>query len=133
MLSSRALRKRGSRRRGGSSAPAYRANLRRLGFTDEDLVPGGSDRLIDAVTAGGSRRRRRRIQEHLDAGADHVTLHVLDSDPQNGSIKGMACRDGSGASRLHYCPALSELSTTHPFPAPATWPAGPLPTASPHP
>jgi probable F420-dependent oxidoreductase len=65
--------------------PAYRSNLARLGFTDEDLVPGGSDRLIDAVTAWGDLDDvARRIQEHLDAGADHVTLHVLDSHRDDG-------------------------------------------------
>jgi probable F420-dependent oxidoreductase len=69
--------------------PAYRANLARLGFTDEDLVPGGSDRLIDAVTAWGDLDDvAHRIQEHLDAGADHVTLHVLNSDPDDDSGKG---------------------------------------------
>ena len=69
--------------------PAYRANLARLGFTDEDLVPGGSDRLIDAVTAWGDLDDvARRIQEHLDAGADHVTLHVLDSHPDDRSGSG---------------------------------------------
>ena len=68
--------------------PAYRANLARLGFTDEDLVPGGSDRLIDAVTAWGDVDDvARRIQEHLDAGADHVALHVLNSDPEDVSGK----------------------------------------------
>jgi probable F420-dependent oxidoreductase len=69
--------------------PAYRANLGRLGFTEEDLVPGGSDRLIDAVTAWGDVNDvARRIQEHLDAGADHVTLHVLNGDPDDGSGHG---------------------------------------------
>ncbi|MGC4813009.1 hypothetical protein ACLQ29_21000 [Micromonospora sp. DT228] len=29
--------------------PAYRANLARLGFGEDDLVPGGSDRPIDAL------------------------------------------------------------------------------------
>ena len=58
--------------------PAYQNNLRRLGFTDDDLVPGGSDRLIDAVVAWGTVDDiRRRVQAHLDAGADHVALHVL--------------------------------------------------------
>ncbi|MEV4344583.1 TIGR03620 family F420-dependent LLM class oxidoreductase [Actinoplanes sp. NPDC049596] len=60
--------------------PAYRNNLRRLGFTDDDLVPGGSDRLIDALVAHGSVDDiSARVQEHLDAGADHVALHVLGS------------------------------------------------------
>jgi probable F420-dependent oxidoreductase len=57
---------------------SYQANLRRLGFGDDDLVPGGSDRLIDATVAWGSLDAiQRRIQQHWDAGADHVALHVL--------------------------------------------------------
>lgn len=58
--------------------PSYQANLRRLGFDDDDLVPGGSDRLIDRVVAWGSTEDvRRRIDEHIAAGADHLALHVL--------------------------------------------------------
>ncbi|MEH0981914.1 TIGR03620 family F420-dependent LLM class oxidoreductase [Micromonospora sp. CPCC 205556] len=58
--------------------PAYRANLARLGFTEEDLVPGGSDRLIDALVAWGDLDVvGQRVREHLDAGADQVALHVL--------------------------------------------------------
>ncbi|AGL17044.1 TIGR03620 family F420-dependent LLM class oxidoreductase [Actinoplanes sp. N902-109] len=58
--------------------PTYQANLRRIGFTDEDLVPGGSDRLIDALVAHGDLADiDRRVRAHLDAGADHVALHVL--------------------------------------------------------
>lgn len=65
--------------------PAYRANLRRLGFTDDDLVPGGSDRLIDALVAhGGTDEIARRVREHLDAGADHVALHVIDAPGATG-------------------------------------------------
>ncbi|WP_406831745.1 TIGR03620 family F420-dependent LLM class oxidoreductase [Pedococcus sp. KACC 23699] len=63
--------------------PAYRSNLARLGFTEADLVSGGSDRLIDALVAHGSVDDvAARVREHLDAGADHVALHVLSSDPQ---------------------------------------------------
>jgi probable F420-dependent oxidoreductase len=58
--------------------PSYQANLRRLGFGDDDLIPGGSDRLIDATVAwGGLDDIERRLREHWDAGADHVALHVL--------------------------------------------------------
>ncbi|MBY8876026.1 TIGR03620 family F420-dependent LLM class oxidoreductase [Actinacidiphila acidipaludis] len=65
--------------------PAYRANLRRLGFTDDDLVPGGSDRLIDALVAHGSADDVvRRVREHLGAGADHVALHVIDTPGSSG-------------------------------------------------
>lgn len=57
----------------------YSTNLRRLGFTDEDLAAGGSDRLVDAVVAWGDPDTvAKRIAEHHQAGADHVAVHVLD-------------------------------------------------------
>jgi probable F420-dependent oxidoreductase len=61
--------------------PNYAGNLRRLGFADEDFADGGSDRLIDALVAWGDVEDvRRRVKEHLDAGADHVALQVLTAD-----------------------------------------------------
>lgn len=61
--------------------PSYEANLRRLGFGDDDLIPGGSDRLIDATVAWGSLDDiSRRVHEHWAAGADHVALQVLSAD-----------------------------------------------------
>lgn len=58
--------------------PSYQANLRRLGFKDDDLIPGGSDRLIDSVVAWGTLDDiDRRIDEYITAGADHLALHVL--------------------------------------------------------
>ncbi|MGW3962439.1 hypothetical protein ACWED2_21645 [Amycolatopsis sp. NPDC005003] len=59
----------------------YTTNLRRLGFTDEDFAGGGSDRLVDAVVAWGDAETvRKRVDEHHQAGADHVALHVLTPD-----------------------------------------------------
>jgi len=56
----------------------YTANLRRFGFTDDDLAAGGSDRLVDAVVAWGPLERvAERVRSHFDAGADHVCLQVL--------------------------------------------------------
>ncbi|MFC4150028.1 TIGR03620 family F420-dependent LLM class oxidoreductase [Micromonospora mangrovi] len=67
--------------------PAYRANLARLGFGEEDLVPGGSDRLVDALVAWGDLDAvADRVQAHLDAGADHVTLHVLRPDTDGAGL-----------------------------------------------
>ncbi|PJJ04642.1 putative F420-dependent oxidoreductase [Streptomyces sp. 2333.5] len=61
--------------------PNYTSNLRRLGFGDEDFADGGSDRLVDAVVAWGDADAiRRRVQEHHDAGADHVALQPLVAD-----------------------------------------------------
>lgn len=56
----------------------YRANLRRLGFTDEDFADNGSDRLIDALVAWGDPETiATRVAEHHAAGADHVSVQVL--------------------------------------------------------
>jgi probable F420-dependent oxidoreductase len=64
------------------SAPNYANNLRRLGFDDGDLAGGGSDRLVDALVAWGDIDAiRKRIQEHWDAGADHVCVQALSRDP----------------------------------------------------
>lgn len=61
--------------------PNYVGNLRRLGFDDEDFLDGGSDRLVEALVACGDEAAvQRRVQEHLDAGADHVCLQVLVPD-----------------------------------------------------
>lgn len=65
-----------------SMAPHQEANVRRLGFGDDDLSGGPSRRLVDAIVAYGDvAAARRRVQEHLDAGADHVCLQVLTPDP----------------------------------------------------
>lgn len=59
------------------SLGAYRRNLRRLGWSDDDLDGGGSDRLVDALVAHGDVGAvAERVAEHLDAGADHVALQI---------------------------------------------------------
>lgn len=56
----------------------YVNNWKRLGFTDEDVAKPGSDKLIDAVVAHGSAEDvAARLQEHHNAGADHVAIQVL--------------------------------------------------------
>ena len=60
----------------------YTNNLRRLGYTDEDIADGGSDRLIDAVVVHGSVATiAERVREHIDAGADHVCVQLRATDP----------------------------------------------------
>jgi probable F420-dependent oxidoreductase len=62
--------------------PNYTNNLRRLGFTDDDLAHGGSDRLVDAIVAWGDvEAARDRVRAHDDAGADHVCVQVLPHEP----------------------------------------------------
>ncbi len=61
--------------------PNYQNNLKWLGFTDEDLGNGGSDRLVDGLVAWGDEAAiRARIQAHYDAGADHVCIQPLRPD-----------------------------------------------------
>ena len=63
--------------------PNYVENWRREGFGDSDFAGGGSDRLIDAIVAWGDEEAiRRRIGQHLQAGADQVCLQALGA--QNG-------------------------------------------------
>ncbi len=63
--------------------PNYVNNLKRLGFTDDDVANGGSDRLVDAIVAWGDINAVcKRVRAHHDAGADHVCIHVLDADPR---------------------------------------------------
>jgi probable F420-dependent oxidoreductase len=56
----------------------YANNWRRLGFTEEDLAGGGSNRLLDANVAWGDEAAiRARIQLFWDAGADHVCIQSI--------------------------------------------------------
>ncbi len=69
--------------------PNYLRAWERLGFGPEDLAEGGSDRMVDAVVAwGGPEAIAERVRAHLDAGADHVCLQVLDPDPDGVPMAG---------------------------------------------
>jgi probable F420-dependent oxidoreductase len=59
----------------------YETNVRRLGFTEDDLSGTGSDRLIDALVAHGDQATvAKRLLAHRAAGADHVGGYPL-GDP----------------------------------------------------
>jgi probable F420-dependent oxidoreductase len=58
--------------------PNYVNNLHRLGFADDDIRDGGSDRLVDAIVAWGDVGAVvDRVRAHHEAGADHVCIQVL--------------------------------------------------------
>ncbi len=60
----------------------YRNNLLRSGWSESDLIDGGSDALIDALVLHGSPDHiAAGVKAHLDAGADHVGVQVLGDDP----------------------------------------------------
>jgi probable F420-dependent oxidoreductase len=56
----------------------YASNLKRLGWSDEDVNPPGSDAIIDALLGHGDTAAvAARVRQHLDAGADHVCIQLL--------------------------------------------------------
>jgi probable F420-dependent oxidoreductase len=56
----------------------YTNNLRALGYGDDDIGGGGSDRLIDAVIPHGSAQQIAAVaRAHREAGADHVCLQPV--------------------------------------------------------
>jgi len=62
--------------------PAHLAKFRRLGFTDDDFAAGGSNRLVDALVAWGHMDDvLSKLHAHFEAGADHVCIQVLGSEP----------------------------------------------------
>ena len=67
--------------RGYLSLPNYSNNLRRIGYSEEDVAGGGSDRLMDALIPWGDLDRVvAGIEKHYSAGADEVAIQVLTAD-----------------------------------------------------
>ncbi len=70
--------------------PNYANNWRRLGFSEDDIANGGSDRLVDALVVWGDEATiAARIAEHRDAGADHVCLQLLSSPESTSETHGL--------------------------------------------
>ena len=66
--------------------PNYRNNWLRMGMTEQD-IDDLSDRFIDATFAWGSADAiKARVQEHIDAGADHVCVQPVNPNGQFGDL-----------------------------------------------
>jgi probable F420-dependent oxidoreductase len=60
--------------------PNYRNNWLRLGFTDDE-IDARADSFIDALVAWGDAAAiGKRLDEHRDAGADHVCIQAMTPD-----------------------------------------------------
>jgi probable F420-dependent oxidoreductase len=71
----------------------YLDNWRRMGFNDNDLANGGSDRFIDTIVAWGDEAALIKcIEQHWEAGADHVCIQTIDPGNPVGPI-GFAIAD----------------------------------------
>lgn len=70
----------------------YVSNLRRIGFTDAEVVAPGSDRLVDGLAVHGDAERIvEQLAAHLDAGADHVAVQPLaDNDDILPTLRALA-------------------------------------------
>ena len=67
-----------------SGLPGYAASFVRMGFTEADIAQL-SDRLVDELIIWGSPETiAARVGQQLDAGADHIVLHVLSEPGQRG-------------------------------------------------
>jgi probable F420-dependent oxidoreductase len=65
--------------------PNYRNNWLREGFSEAELANGGSERFLDAIVAwGNADALRKRVQQHYDAGANHVCIQPFRPDGQKG-------------------------------------------------
>jgi probable F420-dependent oxidoreductase len=64
------------------------AKFLRLGYTEADIDGGrGSDRLVDDLVVWGDLDTIvGRLHDHLDAGADHVAIQVMSSQPGQSSM-----------------------------------------------
>ncbi len=59
----------------------YTNNLKRFGYTDQQIADGGSSDLVDAIVPQGSAEQvAGALTAHLDAGADHVCVQTLGVD-----------------------------------------------------
>ncbi|WP_224391190.1 hypothetical protein [Pseudonocardia sp. ICBG1293] len=68
----------------GAEGSPYGANLRRLGFDEQD-VRDGADAVVEAVVAFGTPADvAQRVRAHQDAGADHVRLDPVVDDFEAG-------------------------------------------------
>ncbi|WP_326822563.1 TIGR03620 family F420-dependent LLM class oxidoreductase [Streptosporangium sp. NBC_01639] len=91
--------------------PNRRALLHDLGFEEVDSL---DDRLVDALVVRGSTDDiAYRVGEHLEAGADHVSLYVLTATPRTPPIRqwrelaGVAVRWQDGADHSKFTPGTT--------------------------
>jgi probable F420-dependent oxidoreductase len=64
------------------AGPFNVAKFRRLGYSEQDLSDGGSDRFVDDFVFWGDLDTIvRKLQAHVEAGADHVGIQVIGIEP----------------------------------------------------
>lgn len=75
----------------------YVSNLRRLGFTEDEVRGDGSDRLFDAVILHGETAQiAAGVRAHLEAGADHVCVQIVGTEDVLPPLRELAAALGLG-------------------------------------
>jgi probable F420-dependent oxidoreductase len=89
-------------------SPPHERKFAALGFEPDDWIGGHSDRLIDALVAWGSVDDCiTRLQQHRDAGADHVACCILGTNSLRDDLDAHARL----ADALGVCPRSSHESS----------------------
>ncbi|MFI9504144.1 TIGR03620 family F420-dependent LLM class oxidoreductase [Nocardia sp. NPDC052566] len=64
------------------NTPFNVAKYRRLGYSEDDITGGGSDRIVDDLVFWGNPDTvADKLRTHIDAGADHVAAQVIGITP----------------------------------------------------
>jgi probable F420-dependent oxidoreductase len=64
------------------NTPYNIAKFRRLGYTEDEIAGGGSDRLVDDLVFWGDLDTvAGKLHAHVAAGADHVAVQVIGVEP----------------------------------------------------
>ena len=64
------------------NTPFNVAKFRCLGYSEDDLANGGSDRLVDDLVYWGDIDSiTAKLNQHVEAGADHVAVQVIGIRP----------------------------------------------------
>jgi probable F420-dependent oxidoreductase len=63
------------------------AKFRRLGYSDEEIANGGSDRIVDDLVFWGDQDTIvEKLHAHVEAGADHVCVQVIGIEPGHSAM-----------------------------------------------
>jgi probable F420-dependent oxidoreductase len=70
------------------NTPYNVAKFRRLGYSEDEIAGGGSDRIVDDLVFWGDLDTIvEKLHAHLEAGADHVTVQAIGIEPGQSAMR----------------------------------------------
>ncbi|SDP50494.1 probable F420-dependent oxidoreductase, MSMEG_4141 family [Streptomyces sp. cf386] len=80
------------------NTPYNIAKFRRLGYSDDEMAHGGSDRLVDDLVFWGDVDAvADKLRAHVEAGADQVAVQVIGTEPGGFRDAALAAAGGGAA------------------------------------